>query len=161
MRREAFLLLRLLRGSYFSILLVCVPLGLIAGLMQWGPLPEFFLVRCGKGPRGCSSGGPADPTGQQDSSQRLLCPLSSATTTTEPCGMKTPLPSSLLCGGPLFPQACFPCSLPQNLVALIPLALLLGDITEDLAEHFGDVVGGLLNATFGNVRRLSQSHAAA
>ena len=52
MRREAFLLLRLLRGSYFSVLLVCVPLGLIAGLMQWGPLPEFFLVRCGKGPRG-------------------------------------------------------------------------------------------------------------
>ena len=38
-----------------------------------------------------------------------------------------------------------------NLVALIPLALLLGDVTEDLAEHYGDVVGGLLNATFGNV----------
>ena len=75
--------------------------------------------------------------------------------------VETPLPSSLLCGGPLFPHACFPCSLPQNLVALIPLALLLGDITEDLAEHFGDVVGGLLNATFGNVRRLSQSNAAA
>ena len=64
-------------------------------------------------------------------------------------------------GIPLPLLLSFPCSLPQNLVALIPLALLLGDITEDLAEHFGDVVGGLLNATFGNVRRLSQCIAAA
>ena len=38
-----------------------------------------------------------------------------------------------------------------NFVALIPLALLLGEVTEDLAVRFGDVVGGLLNATFGNV----------
>uniref|UniRef100_A0A7R9VQK9 Sodium/calcium exchanger membrane region domain-containing protein n=1 Tax=Chlamydomonas euryale TaxID=1486919 RepID=A0A7R9VQK9_9CHLO len=38
-----------------------------------------------------------------------------------------------------------------NFIALIPLALLLGDVTEDLAARFGDVVGGLLNATFGNV----------
>jgi Ca2+:H+ antiporter len=32
--------------------------------------------------------------------------------------------------------------LPQNLLALIPLALILGDITEDLAMRFGDVIGG-------------------
>ncbi|KXZ52875.1 hypothetical protein GPECTOR_8g256 [Gonium pectorale] len=38
-----------------------------------------------------------------------------------------------------------------NFLALIPLALILGDITEDLAVRFGDVVGGLINATFGNV----------
>mmetsp|Transcript_31238 Transcript_31238/g.56706 ORF Transcript_31238/g.56706 Transcript_31238/m.56706 type:complete len:477 (-) Transcript_31238:3378-4808(-) len=38
-----------------------------------------------------------------------------------------------------------------NFLSLIPLALILGDITEDLALHFGDIVGGLLNATFGNV----------
>jgi Ca2+:H+ antiporter len=37
-----------------------------------------------------------------------------------------------------------------NFLALIPLALLLGDVTEDLAVRFGDMVGGLLNATFGN-----------
>ena len=37
----------------------------------------------------------------------------------------------------------------QNIVGLIPLALILGEITEDLALRFGDVVGGLLNATFG------------
>jgi Ca2+:H+ antiporter len=36
-------------------------------------------------------------------------------------------------------------------LALVPLALLLGEVTEDLALRFGDVIGGLLNATFGNV----------
>eukprot|EP00891_Asterochloris_glomerata_P005670 jgi/Astpho2/5670/e_gw1.00079.101.1_t len=41
-----------------------------------------------------------------------------------------------------------------NIVALIPLALVLGEITEDLALRFGDVIGGLLNATFGNVVEL-------
>ena len=39
----------------------------------------------------------------------------------------------------------------QNLLGLIPLALLMGSVTEDLAIRFGDVIGGLLNATFGNI----------
>ena len=43
---------------------------------------------------------------------------------------------------------------PQNFLALIPLALFLGEVTEDLAVRFGDVIGGLLNATFGNVVEL-------
>lgn len=38
-----------------------------------------------------------------------------------------------------------------NFFAIIPLALILGDVTEDLASRFGNIVGGLLNATFGNV----------
>jgi hypothetical protein len=38
----------------------------------------------------------------------------------------------------------------QNFVALVPLALMLGEVTEDLALRFGDTIGGLLNATFGN-----------
>mmetsp|Transcript_35152 Transcript_35152/g.78246 ORF Transcript_35152/g.78246 Transcript_35152/m.78246 type:complete len:446 (+) Transcript_35152:127-1464(+) len=38
-----------------------------------------------------------------------------------------------------------------NFLALIPLALILGDVTEDLALRFGATIGGLLNATFGNV----------
>lgn len=42
----------------------------------------------------------------------------------------------------------------QNFLALIPLALILGEVTEDLAVRFGDIVGGLLNATFGNVVEL-------
>jgi Ca2+:H+ antiporter len=46
----------------------------------------------------------------------------------------------------------------QNFLALIPLALILGDITEDLAERFGDTVGGLLNATFGNIVGVHSSY---
>lgn len=48
----------------------------------------------------------------------------------------------------------------QNFIALIPLALVLGEITEDLATRFGDIIGGLLNATFGNVVELILSIAA-
>lgn len=42
----------------------------------------------------------------------------------------------------------------QNFVGIIPLALILGDVTEDLALRCGDVIGGLVNATFGNVVEL-------
>lgn len=45
-------------------------------------------------------------------------------------------------------------SMRQNFLALIPLALFLGEVTEDLAVRFGDIIGGLLNATFGNVVEL-------
>lgn len=47
-----------------------------------------------------------------------------------------------------------------NFVALIPLALVLGEVTEDLAMRFGQTVGGLLNATFGNVVEMILSLAA-
>mmetsp|Transcript_7985 Transcript_7985/g.15527 ORF Transcript_7985/g.15527 Transcript_7985/m.15527 type:complete len:444 (-) Transcript_7985:716-2047(-) len=47
-----------------------------------------------------------------------------------------------------------------SFLSLIPLALILGDITEDLALRFGDVVGGLINATFGNVVEIILSIAA-
>ena len=39
-------------------------------------------------------------------------------------------------------------------LALIPLASLLGDATEELAGHVGPTAGGLLNATLGNVTEL-------
>ena len=48
----------------------------------------------------------------------------------------------------------------QNFLSLVPLALLLGEVTEDLAVRFGDTIGGLLNATFGNVVELILSIAA-
>ena len=48
----------------------------------------------------------------------------------------------------------------QNFISLVPLALILGEVTEDLAVRFGDIVGGLLNATFGNVVELVLSLAA-
>lgn len=37
-----------------------------------------------------------------------------------------------------------------NFIAIIPLAQVLGDATEALAAHTGQIIGGLLNATFGN-----------
>jgi Ca2+:H+ antiporter len=39
-------------------------------------------------------------------------------------------------------------------LAIIPLASLMGKATEHLAEHLGEGVGGLLNATFGNAAEL-------
>jgi Ca2+:H+ antiporter len=39
-------------------------------------------------------------------------------------------------------------------LAIVPLAGLMGQATENLAEHFGPTVGGLLNATFGNAAEL-------
>lgn len=39
-------------------------------------------------------------------------------------------------------------------LALLPLAALMGRATEQLAEHLGEGVGGLLNATFGNAAEL-------
>jgi Ca2+:H+ antiporter len=39
-------------------------------------------------------------------------------------------------------------------IALIPLAAVIGQTTEDIASHTGPVVGGLLSATFGNATEL-------
>jgi Ca2+:H+ antiporter len=39
-------------------------------------------------------------------------------------------------------------------VAIIPLAGIMGRATEHLAEHLGQAIGGLLNATFGNAAEL-------
>jgi len=37
-----------------------------------------------------------------------------------------------------------------NFAVMIPLASILGDFTEEVAAHTNEVVGGLVNATFGN-----------
>ncbi len=39
-------------------------------------------------------------------------------------------------------------------LALVPLAALLGEATEHVAAHVGSSIGGLLNATFGNLAEL-------
>jgi Ca2+:H+ antiporter len=39
-------------------------------------------------------------------------------------------------------------------LAIIPLASTLGEATEQLAEHFGERIGGLLNATMGNATEM-------
>jgi Ca2+:H+ antiporter len=41
-----------------------------------------------------------------------------------------------------------------NCLAILPLAKLLGDATEQVAAHTNDTIGGLLNATFGNATEL-------
>ena len=38
-----------------------------------------------------------------------------------------------------------------SILAIVPLAGYIGRATDELAEHFGDAIGGLLNATFGNI----------
>jgi Ca2+:H+ antiporter len=48
------------------------------------------------------------------------------------------------------PMALFICSG----LAIIPLAGMMGRATEHLAEHLGQGIGGLLNATFGNAAEL-------
>ena len=42
----------------------------------------------------------------------------------------------------------------MNFLAIIPLAKLLGFATEDIALRTGEIIGGLLNATFGNAVEL-------
>mmetsp|Transcript_10893 Transcript_10893/g.16815 ORF Transcript_10893/g.16815 Transcript_10893/m.16815 type:complete len:564 (-) Transcript_10893:225-1916(-) len=41
-----------------------------------------------------------------------------------------------------------------NFLAMVPLASILGDFTEEVAAHTNQVIGGLVNATFGNVVEL-------
>lgn len=41
-----------------------------------------------------------------------------------------------------------------NFFAIVPLAALLSYATEEISEHVGETVGGLLNATFGNAVEL-------
>ena len=45
-----------------------------------------------------------------------------------------------------------------NFLAMVPLASILGDFTEELAMHTNQVIGGLINATFGNVSSCSSGH---
>src|SRR6266480_5812120 len=39
-------------------------------------------------------------------------------------------------------------------IALVPLAWMIGEATEQAAEHTGPGIGGFLNATFGNAPEL-------
>merc|ERR1719233_2124154 len=41
-----------------------------------------------------------------------------------------------------------------NFLVMIPLASLLGDLTEVVASHLGEAIGGVINATFGNAVEL-------
>jgi len=41
-----------------------------------------------------------------------------------------------------------------NFLVMLPLASLLGDLTEVVASHLGEAIGGIINATFGNAVEL-------
>jgi Ca2+:H+ antiporter len=41
-----------------------------------------------------------------------------------------------------------------SIAAIVPLAALLSEATESVAAKTGDAIGGLLNATFGNMTEL-------
>ena len=43
-----------------------------------------------------------------------------------------------------------------SLIAIMPLAFLMGKATEEIATKTSESVGGLLNATFGNAPRMQQ-----
>src|SRR2546429_240745 len=43
-------------------------------------------------------------------------------------------------------------------LALVPLAWLIGEATEQAAEHTGPGIGGFLNARFGNLREQRRRH---
>ena len=70
----------ILLSSWFNVLLVCIPFGILSHYLEWGDVPTFFLC----------------------------------------------------------------------LTGIVPLAFMLGTLTEDVALRCGDQMGGLLNATFGN-----------
>lgn len=48
----------------------------------------------------------------------------------------------------------------SSFFALIPLAALLGDLTEDLADQTNDAIGALINVTFGNITEVIVGFAA-
>lgn len=61
------------------------------------------------------------------------------------------VPIGIVCGAlELNPTAVFV----TNFLAIVPLAALLSNATEDLAAKVGQTVGGLLNASFGNAVEL-------
>lgn len=65
-------------------------------------------------------------------------------------GMAVVAPAIDLIWGPQQALAIFVCSI----LALVPLALVIGRVTEDLEYYTGSIGGGLLNATFGNAPEL-------
>src|SRR5262249_28854435 len=52
------------------------------------------------------------------------------------------------------PAEAYPLLFTLSILAIVPLAALLSHATESVAAETGDTVGGLLNATLGNLTEL-------
>ncbi len=144
----------MLTGSRLNILLACVPLGVASELLRWPPLLRFCLVgaslpkprpHCipiltGMSMVTCSrDGGIAEP---------WRCLVIAAVLTRLTCSpARVASAHRALLSASMRPASS---ASVQNLLALVPLALMLGEVTEDLALRFGTAIGALLNVTFGN-----------
>lgn len=131
----------MLTSSFLNILLICMPIGIWAGATGASPNLVFSTVR--PSPARLAVGaerGPAASSTCSDSYGKWQSCLALQASAPVCCAQR-------ILYHPSTPT-------PQNFLALIPLALFLGEVTEDLAVRFGDIIGGLLNATFGNVVEL-------
>ena len=117
----------MLKSSWLNVLIVAAPLGLVAEHLGWGASAVFLLVRL----------------------RCLECDVQCIAVRAMLAAVRC-----VCCAGrlPIFNIQQTTQNGKQNLAALIPLALLLGFVTEDLSLRLGEVLGGLINATFGNVR---------
>jgi len=84
----------------------------------------------------------AAPISNARIAQRLLCDPMNILLVAGPLGILLAEMGEEHSGGAMVFVLCF--------IGLVPLAKLLGDATEHLAENLNETVGGLLNATFGN-----------
>ena len=161
---DARTLLRLFTNNFLNLLLLAIPFGWVAHFVHWPPVAVFVLVRCCWRRRCCRSLAAVwlrlpfyavciacaciclavqryvQALVSVPAVRRLLFKLKG------PCACHRPLAASAPAG--LLKddaRASLTCGCPrQNLVGLVPLALVLGELTEDLAIRFGEVVGGLL-----------------
>lgn len=117
-------------SSYLSIMLLCVPLGLLAYLLQWSAVLVFTFNFLALIPLALMLG---EITGTC-AALRVGC-----------------------CGCPIHPLCV---CVHVHIKSTIPHVTDSSHCAEDLALRFGDVVGGLCNATFGNVVELLLSLAA-
>lgn len=113
----------LFKSSWLNLLLLACPFAIAAEALHWSATTIFLLVRYGQLLTSCRRSRPAN----------TCCTL------------------LIMAHVRMWPHTGFALLLfgLQNLTGLIPLALLLGEVTEDLALRLGETIGGLLNATFG------------
>jgi len=136
----------LILSSWLNVLLLSVPFGFLAHFLNWPASLRFGLVSrlCSVPPQHLLL-----PRLRTSGVGRALClschcwrcaPRSVSHEVHAAAWMFAPQIASTSRLRWLFPAV----ALPQNFLALVPLALLLGEVTEDLAIRFGDVIGGLL-----------------